>query len=97
VDISLAYGTDVEQAKKVIEEAAGQVASAPENTASVIGEPDVWGIHSLSGDEIVFRVVQKVKAGQSDGVARDLRSYLKKSLDGAGIALASKQAIYVAK
>jgi small-conductance mechanosensitive channel len=97
VDISLAYGTDVEKAKKLIEETAGQVASAPGNTAAVIGEPDVWGIHSLSGDEIVFRVVQKVKAGQSDGIARDLRSYLKKSLDSAGIQLASKQAIYVAK
>ena len=97
VDISLSYGVDVDAAKKLIEEVAGQVARAPEHTALVIGEPDVWGIHALSGDELVIRVVQKVKAGQADGVARDLRTNLKKSLDAAGIALASKQAIYIAK
>lgn len=97
VDISLSYGVDVDAAKKLVEDVAGQVASAPEHTASVIGEPDVWGIHALSGDELVIRVVQKVKAGQADGVARDLRTHLKKSLDAAGIALSTKQAIYIAK
>lgn len=97
VDVALDYNVNLDSAKSVIEETAGQVASSPENTAKVIGTPEVWGVHSLSGDEIVIRVVQKVKAGKSDELARDLRANLKKSLDQAGIALASKQAIYITK
>jgi hypothetical protein len=41
-------------------------------------------------------VVQKVKAGKSDDLAHALRSELKRSLDSAGIQLASsKQTIFV--
>jgi len=96
LDIAVDYDTDVEKAKSVIEEAAAQVVSAPGNTEKVIGEPEVWGIQVLSGDQLVIRLVQKTRFGKADEIARDLREALKENLDGAGISLASsKQNIFV--
>jgi small conductance mechanosensitive channel len=92
VDVALDYNADVDSAKALIEKASGEVASAPDNTLSVIGTPAVWGIHPLSGDQIVIRVVQKTKAGKSDDLARDLRVAITRELDAAGITLASSKA-----
>lgn len=96
VDIALDYNTDIQKAKRVIEDTAAQVVSAPGNTEKVLGEPDVWGVHLLNGDQVVIRLVQKTKQGKADDIARDLREALKGNLDAAGIALASaKQSIFV--
>lgn len=96
VDIALDYNTDIQKAKRVIEDTAAQVVSAPGNTEKVLGEPDVWGVHLLNGDQVVIRLVQKTKQGKADDIARDLREALKGNLDAAGIALASaKQNIFV--
>ena len=84
VDIALDYNTDVDAAKRVIEDAAGKVASEPGNTEKVIGEPTVVGIQVLSGDQVVVRVVQQVKFGKADDLAIGLRTELKRSLDAAG-------------
>ena len=54
------------------------------------------GIQVLSGDQVVIRVVQKVKFGKADDLAIGLRTELKKSLDAAGIQLASsRQSIFL--
>lgn len=96
VDIALDYNADIQKAKRVIEDTAAQVVSAPGNTEKVLGEPDVWGVHLLNGDQVVIRLVQKTKQGKADDIARDLREALKGNLDAAGIALASaKQSIFV--
>ena len=96
VDIALDYNNDIEAAKRVIEQAAGTVASDPDNTEKVLGEPSVVGIQVLSGDQVVIRVVQKVKFGKADDLAIGLRTELKKSLDAAGIQLASsRQSIFL--
>jgi len=96
VDVALDYSVDLENAKKIIEDAASEVASAPGNTELVLGEPNVWGVHILNGDQVVIRVVQKTKFGKSDDIARDLREAFKTHLDKAGVSLASsKQNIFV--
>lgn len=96
VDVALDYNTDVDAAKRVIEDAAGKVASEPGNTEKVIGEPTVVGIQVLSGDQVVVRVVQQVKFGKADDLAIGLRTELKRSLDASGIKLATtKQSIFL--
>jgi small conductance mechanosensitive channel len=96
IDVALDYKASVTEALAVIEKTAGRVVSEPHNTALVIASPEVWSVHSLSGDQVVIRLVQKTKAGASDEVARELRAQLKADLDAAGIALANtKTAIYV--
>ena len=96
VDVALAYDADVNTAQRTIEKAASEVASEPHNTARVLAEPEVWGVHALSGDQVVIRVVQKAKSGAADELARELRSNLKYALDAAGVPLANtKTAIYI--
>jgi len=98
VDVALDYGVDLEKAKAIIDGVAARVATEPHNTGKVMGEPEVLGVHLLTGDQLVIRVVQKTKFGKSDDLARDLRGELKRALDEAGIAMASsKPAIYVGK
>lgn len=89
VDVAFAYNTDVARAKSVVESSASVVASEPHNTDKVIGTAEVWGIHALSGDQLVLRVVQQTKAGVADGLARELRTQLKQDIDAAGLTLAS--------
>jgi len=61
-----------------------------------LGEPEIWGINSLSGDEIVLRLVQKTKPEDKDDVARKLRLAVKEEFDKANIKLApTSNAIYV--
>jgi len=96
VDVALAYEANVLEAQKVISKAAALVASEPHNSSKVLAEPEVWGIHALSGDQVVIRVVQKAKSGAADDLARELRSQLKTALDAAGVALANtKTSIYI--
>ncbi|MFM7029585.1 MAG: mechanosensitive ion channel family protein [Micrococcales bacterium] len=98
VDVALDYGVDLERAKAIIDGVAAKVATEPHNTAKVMGEPEVLGVHLLTGDQLVIRVVQKTKFGKSDDLARDLRGELKRALDEAGIAMASSRpTIFVGK
>ncbi len=89
VDVAFAYDTDVTKAKAIVENAASIVASEPHNTDRIIGAPQVWGIHALSGDQLVLRVIQETKSGLADEFARELRTQIKRDVDAAGLSLAS--------
>ena len=89
IDILVPYETDIQAAVGVISRAADACKVNPEIAADLAGEPEVWGFNSLSGDTIAIRVVQPIKPGKNDGVARALRSAIKPAMDTAGIALAT--------
>mgnify|MGYP000255202157 CR=1 FL=1 len=91
LDVAFPYSTDVAKATEVVRKAAAQVAE--DHTAKVIGAPEVWGIHALSGDQLVLRVVQHVPAGGADEVARELRVAIKQALDANGLELATSHVI----
>ena len=96
IDVALPYSSDFKKAQALLERVSGELASEPGNPERVIGLPEVWGIHDLTGDQVVLRVVQQVQAGNSDAYGRDLRAKIKVELDAAGLALASgKQTIVV--
>lgn len=96
IDIPLHYDSNVEKAKKAVEEAALKLSTEALFNKSVIGKPEVWGIEVLSGEQIVIRLVQQVRASKQDEVARELRLRVKQALDASKISLASgKQAIHV--
>ena len=96
IDIPLNYDTDVEKAKKAVQDAAVKLSTEALFNKSVIGKPEVWGIEVLSGEQVVIRLVQQVRASKQDEVARELRTRVKQALDASKISLASgKQAIHV--
>jgi len=96
IDIPLHYDSNIEKAKKAVEEAALKLSTEALFNKSVIGKPEVWGIEVLSGEQVVIRLVQQVRASKQDEVARELRLRVKQALDASKISLASgKQAIHV--
>ncbi len=96
LDIALPYQTDVAAAQSTIASAATALAKRDEFASMIIGQPEVWGIEALSGDQLVVRMVQQVRPAHADEIARALRLAIKNSLDESKIELASnRQSIFV--
>jgi small conductance mechanosensitive channel len=89
LDLPLAYDTDLEKAKKVLESAAAKLTETPALKTGLIGKAEVWGVQALAGEEVVFRLVQQVRPSKKDVITRALRLEAKKALDKAGIRLAT--------
>lgn len=91
LDLPLAYDSDLEKAKKVIEQAAAKIAESMGPRSGLIGKAQVWGIQALDGEGVVFRVVQQVRPSKKDELARVLRLEVKKALDKSAIKLSLTQ------
>jgi small conductance mechanosensitive channel len=89
LDLPLAYNSDLEKAKKAIEQAAAKLTETPTLKSGLIGKAEVWGIQALGGEEVTFRMVQQVRPSKKDAITRALRMEVKKSLDKAGVSLSS--------
>ena len=91
LDLPLAYNSDLDKTKKVIEQAASKLAETLGSKSGLIGKAQVWGIQALEGGEVVFRVVQQVRPSKKDELARLIRLEVKKAIDKAGIKLSKPQ------
>lgn len=90
IDVAIEYQSDVHLAQEALARAAKSI------DGKAIGEPEIWGINALSGDQIVLRLVQKTKPEDKDEVARTLRHAVKSEFDKSNIKLVSTaNAIYV--
>ena len=94
LDVPLAYDANLAKARTAIAAAAAMVET--QFGKALLSKPEVWGVESLSGEQVVMRLVQQVKPSDQDAVARELRLQVKLALDKAKISLASSAApIYV--
>jgi small conductance mechanosensitive channel len=85
LDVSVAYGTDLELAQRIIKETADGLWRDAEWSGRILEEPEVWGIEELGADGIAIRLVLKTLPAAQWGVLRELRARLKVALDDAGI------------
>lgn len=83
IDVAIEYQTDISLAQEALARAAKGI------DGKALGEPEIWGINALSGDQVVLRLVQKTKPEDKDAVARMLRQAVKVEFDKANIKLAS--------
>lgn len=91
IDLPLAYNSDLEKAKKVIEQAAAKLAETLGPKSGLIGKAQVWGVQALEVESVVFRFVQQVRPSKKDELARLIRLEVKKAIDKAGIKLSKPQ------
>ena len=89
LDIPIAYSAPVDKARGAILKAAQLIASDKTYREQLQGEPEVWGIELLSGEQVVLRLVQQVGPSHADDVARELRLRIKSELDAAKIEMAT--------
>ena len=86
LDVEVAYDTDIERASEVIKRAADALWKDPEPGATVIEEPELWGVENLGPNAIMLRLAVKTRPGEQMAVGRALRARLKTALDETGIA-----------
>ena len=85
LDVSVAYGSDVDEASRIIKATADELWRERDWSHQILEEPELWGIESLDADGIAIRLVVKTSPSQQFAVMRELRRRIKRSLDEAGI------------
>ena len=88
LDIAFDYGVSVSKATEVVSKAAQTIKKS--HAGELIGEPEVWGIQNITGDQFVLRLVQQVTPKSPDEIARELRNAVKTAVDKAKLQLASE-------
>jgi moderate conductance mechanosensitive channel len=86
LDIEVAYDTDVDAASTVIKRVADEFWKEQVSGATVIEEPELWGVQNVSPTAVVLRLAVKTRPGEQWAAGRALRARLKTAFDEAGIA-----------
>jgi small-conductance mechanosensitive channel len=92
LDIPIDYSAPLDKAREAILQAAKSLEGDQAFAKQLQGQPEVWGIELLSGEQVVLRLVQQVGPSHADEIARELRARIKAALDKNNIAMASNQA-----
>lgn len=82
LDVEVAYGTDIEQARAVIKRVADDVWRT---SGDVLEEPDVQGVERLGASGVTIRTLVKTTPSQQWEVSRLLRERIKAAFDAEGI------------
>jgi small conductance mechanosensitive channel len=85
LDVEVAYDTDIEVASEVIKRVADSVWHDELEHATVLEEPEIWGVQEFGASAIAIRLVLKVEPGEQWATAREVRKRLKAVFDTEGI------------
>ncbi len=91
LDVDVAYGADIDQAIKVIEEVGARLNADEDWTEFILEDPEVWGVQNLGADSVQLRVVIKTVAGEQFKIGRELRRRIKYAMDAEGIEIPFQQ------
>ena len=91
LDMSVAYGSDLELAQAEIKRVADELWQDPAWAGMVLEEPEVWGVEDLGPDGVTIRLVVKTQPAEQFKVLRELRVRLKRALDAAGVEIPTAQ------
>ena len=91
LDVSVAYGSDLDLAQSEIKRVADELWQDPGWAGHVLEEPEVWGIEELAPDGVTIRLVVKTLPAEQFKVLRELRIRIKQALDRAGIEIPTAQ------
>ncbi len=93
LDVEVAYDTDIPNASRVIKEVADSVWRDQLEHATILEEPEIWGVQSLGESSIAIRLVLKVEPGEQWATAREVRGRLKAAFDREGIEIPFPQRV----
>ncbi|MFQ5949008.1 MAG: mechanosensitive ion channel family protein [Acidimicrobiia bacterium] len=85
LDIEVAYDTDIDHAIRVIKEVADGVWRDQLENATVLEEPQIWGVERFGDSAIAIRLVLKVEPNEQWATGREVRKRLKEAFDAEGI------------
>lgn len=87
LDLPFSYENDIDKVNKLITEVSLELSKDPQFDSSILGEPEIWGMDYVSGEQFVIRVALTTKPSKQWAVTRELRSRLKTAFDREGISL----------
>ena len=85
LDVEVAYDTDIPTAMQVIKQVADEVWEEAPDHATILEEPEIWGVESFGESAIAIRLAMKVEPAEQFATARLVRGRLKEAFDAAGI------------
>lgn len=85
LDVEVAYDTDLAKASEIIKSTADTLFEDQLENATVLEEPEIWGIQELGASGIAIRVALKTEPGEQFATARELRRRIKDAFDAEGI------------
>lgn len=85
LDIEVAYDTNVNHAMAVIKEVADSVWQEAIPNATIVEEPEIWGVENFGSNAIAIRLAVKVEPGEQWATSREVRRRLKEKFDETGI------------
>jgi small-conductance mechanosensitive channel len=85
LDVSVAYKTDLAQAKEVLAEVGSELYRDREHGHLLLDIPEVWGVEELAADGILIRLVVNTKPGEQWTASRLLLERIKYAFDENGI------------
>jgi small conductance mechanosensitive channel len=93
LDIEVAYDTEIPFAMSVIKDVADSVWQDQLDSATVLEEPEIWGVEEFGASAIAIRLVLKVEPGEQFATAREVRKRLKAAFDEHGIEIPFPQRV----
>src|SRR5215212_8130619 len=87
VDVELARGADLAQARRTVERAAQKVAQDEQWQPFLLEAPELWGVEEVKAASVTIRLAVKTRPSKRDDVARQLRASMEGALERAGIPL----------
>lgn len=86
VDVPLAPGTPIEEARRVLLAAAMEVREDERFADDVLEDPEVWGVETFTKDALTVRVVARTAPMRQWAVARELRERIRDAFDRGDLA-----------
>lgn len=93
VDLAVPYDSDVQAVEDQALETATALSKEPKWRSRIMERPQLWGLESISDDNLVIRLVMKTRTTARDDVSRELHARLKTDFDAMGVQLPSLKSV----
>lgn len=93
--VAVDYAEDTDHVLSVLREAAQEFYNDTEFRQDIVAEPEVPGIERVTGHEVDYLIVVKVRPGKQYGVSRELRRRIKACLEKNQIKAALPTQVYI--
>jgi moderate conductance mechanosensitive channel len=93
--VAVDYSENTDRVVEFLREAAQEVYNDAEFRQDMVAAPEVPGIERVSGREVDYLILVKVRPGKQDRVSRELRRRIKASLDKNQIKAAAPAEVYI--
>jgi moderate conductance mechanosensitive channel len=85
LQVAVDYAEDSDRVLKVLKKVAAEIYEDEVFKPAIVAEPEVPGIERVRGQEVDYLVLVKVRPGQQDAVARELRRRIKAAMEQSNI------------